>query len=108
MSNNPSDVERSFGLLGRWGFTWAGWRDNRHGEWWLMAQLALIAADLLLPAWPAPVALGLAWPAWLVALGWLLLLAGLVLAAQAFWRLGPSLSPLPEPMPGAALVTQGV
>jgi protein-S-isoprenylcysteine O-methyltransferase Ste14 len=108
LSNNLSDVERSFGLLGRWGFTWAGWRDNRHGEWWLMAQLALIAADLLLPAWPAPVALGLAWPAWLVALGWLLLLAGLVLAAQAFWRLGPSLSPLPEPMPGAALVTQGV
>jgi protein-S-isoprenylcysteine O-methyltransferase Ste14 len=32
---------------------------------------------------------------------------GLLLAAQAFWRLGPSLTPLPDPKPGAALITSG-
>jgi len=32
---------------------------------------------------------------------------GLALAAQAFWGLGASLTPLPDPIPGAALVTVG-
>jgi protein-S-isoprenylcysteine O-methyltransferase Ste14 len=36
-----------------------------------------------------------------------LLLVGLGLALQAFMRLGPNLTPLPEPMAGAALVTSG-
>jgi protein-S-isoprenylcysteine O-methyltransferase Ste14 len=36
-----------------------------------------------------------------------LLLIGLVLALQALLRLGSSLTPLPEPMAGAALVTSG-
>ncbi|MBM5828259.1 MAG: S-isoprenylcysteine methyltransferase, partial [Cyanobacteria bacterium M_surface_7_m2_040] len=40
-------------MLSRWGFSWVGWRDNRRGEWWLAAQLLLIAAHLL-PPWPAP------------------------------------------------------
>jgi protein-S-isoprenylcysteine O-methyltransferase Ste14 len=36
-----------------------------------------------------------------------LLLVGLALALQAFWGLGASLTPLPDPKPGAALVTRG-
>jgi protein-S-isoprenylcysteine O-methyltransferase Ste14 len=36
-----------------------------------------------------------------------LFVLGLALAAQAFWRLGPSLTPLPDPKPGAALITAG-
>lgn len=90
----------------RWGLSWAGWLDNRHGEWWLLAQLALIAAHLL-PPWPAPGAWGYAWPLPLAFAGAILLLLGLVLAAQAFWRLGSSLTPLPDPIPGAPLVTSG-
>jgi hypothetical protein len=31
----------------------------------------------------------------------------LALALQAFWGLGASLTPLPDPKPGAALVTRG-
>jgi protein-S-isoprenylcysteine O-methyltransferase Ste14 len=34
-------------------------------------------------------------------------LIGLVIAAQGALNLGDSLSPLPEPMPGASLVTEG-
>jgi protein-S-isoprenylcysteine O-methyltransferase Ste14 len=93
-------------LLQRWGLTWAGWRDNRRGEWWLLAQVLLIAANLL-PPWPAPGAWGYAWPLPVAIGGAVLFLVGLVLALQGFLNLGPNLTPLPEPMPGAALVTSG-
>ena len=82
--------------------------DNRRGEWWLAAQLTLIAAVLLLPALPAPATLGLAWPLTLRLAGGLLLLLGLLEALRAVLRLGASLTPLPEPMPGSPLVRQGV
>jgi protein-S-isoprenylcysteine O-methyltransferase Ste14 len=93
-------------LLRRWGFSWKGLTDNRRGEWWLFAQLLLIAAHLL-PATPPPASLGLAWPPALALLGWATLALGLLLAAQALFNLGPSLTPLPEPMEGAELVTSG-
>ena len=93
-------------LLLRWGFSWQGLRDNRRGEWWLIAQVLLIAAHLL-PATPPPASLGLAWPPALALLGWATLALGLLLAAQAFFHLGANLTPLPEPMAGAELVTAG-
>lgn len=110
MPSNPSEspvpAQGLPALLQRWGFSAGGWRDNRRGEWWLGSQLLLIAA-LLLPATPPPAALGLAWPLALRLLGAALLLLALVGAARSLLRLGPSLTPLPEPMPGAALVTEG-
>lgn len=105
MSSNPSEGGMA-ALLHRWGFSLAGWRDNRRGEWWLAAQLLLLAS-LLLPAWPAPVALGLTWPLALRLAGASLVLLALLGAARSLLRLGASLTPLPEPMPGAALVTEG-
>jgi protein-S-isoprenylcysteine O-methyltransferase Ste14 len=93
-------------LLLRWGFSWQGFIDNRRGEWWLIAQVLLIAAHLL-PATPPPASLGHAWPPVLALLGWVTLALGLLLAAQAFFHLGPNLTPLPEPMAGAELVTGG-
>jgi protein-S-isoprenylcysteine O-methyltransferase Ste14 len=93
-------------LLHRWGFSAGGWLDNRRGEWWLAAQLLLIAA-LLLPAWPAPAALGLAWPLALRLAGAALVAVALLGAGRSLLRLGASLTPLPEPLPGAALVTDG-
>ncbi len=101
----PSPKSPPEPLLQRWGLTWAGWRDNRRGEWWLLAQLLLIAAHLLPPgrrrAW------GYAWPCPWPSAAWCCFLVGLVLALQGFLSLGPSLTPLPEPMAGAALVTRG-
>ncbi|MEI6615664.1 MAG: methyltransferase [Cyanobium sp. ELA507] len=105
MSSNPSEGGL-LALLRRWGFSAAGWLDNRHGEWWLATQLLLIAG-LLLPAWPAPAALGLAWPLALRLAGAALVLLALVGAARSLLGLGASLTPLPEPMPGAVLVTSG-
>ena len=91
-------------LLARWGFTAAGWRDNRRGEWWLLGQILLIAA-LLLPAWPAALPLG--WPLPLRLLGGALVLAALVGAWRSLRALGAALTPLPEPLRGASLVTDG-
>lgn len=93
-------------ILSRWGFSWEGLRDNRRGEWWLLAQLALITAHGL-PATPPPGDLGLDWPLGLGLLGWSVVALGLALAAQAFIHLGRNLTPLPEPLPHAALVTTG-
>lgn len=89
-----------------WGLSWGGWLDNRRGEWWLLAQVVLILAHAL-PPWPSPGAWGYAWPLPLALMGVALLLLGLALALQAFLRLGPNLTPLPEPMAGAGLVTAG-
>ena len=103
---DPTSTPSPKSPLKGWQFSWGDWLDNRHGEWWLLAQLLLIAATLF-PAWPAPGSWGYAWPLPLALAGALLFLVGLLLAAQAFWRLGPSLTPLPDPKPGAALVTTG-
>lgn len=92
--------------LTAWGFSWAGLRDNRRGEWWLIAQMALIVAHLL-PATPPPASLGLAWPLPVRFAGLTLFTLGLVLAGQGALNLGASLSPLPEPMADAPLVTTG-
>ena len=103
---DPTSTPSPKSPLEGWGLSWGGWLDNRRGEWWLLAQLVLIAAHLF-PPWPAPGSWGYAWPLPLAALGAGLFVVGLLLAAQAFWRLGPSLTPLPDPKPGAALITTG-
>jgi protein-S-isoprenylcysteine O-methyltransferase Ste14 len=84
------------------------WWRGTHGEWYVAAQLALIAIVFFgprtwseLPVWPAPVARlsGLVGAA-LMLVGGGLLLAGLL-------RLGPNLTPLPFPRPQATLVQTG-
>ena len=73
----------------------------------MLAQLILIAAHLA-PALPAPDAFGVQWPSPLRLIGALMFLVGLALALQGFLTLGASLSPLPDPKPGAELITEGV
>lgn len=90
----------------RWGFTWEGLRDNRRGEWWVLAQMGLIAAHAM-PATPTLSEFGLNWPMTLRLCGAMVVVIGLAVGAQGALNLGDSLSPLPEPIPGAALVTEG-
>ena len=90
-----------------WGLSWDGWINNRRGEWWLLAQLALITCHLL-SAWPKPEFFGISWPHAAQLTGLIILAIGLGLAVQGFLTLGPSLSPLPDPKPGAVLITTGV
>ena len=82
-------------MLKAWGLTWGGWLDNRRGEWWLLAQLVLIAAHLA-PPWPQPTPLeSSGWQQARVLIGAIMLAVGLLLALQAFVDLRDSLSPLP-------------
>lgn len=82
--------------LERWGFSWVGLRDNRHGQWWVLAQMGLLVGHALPPE-PAQAALGMHWPLPLRVLGVVVVLIGLVLGAQGALTLGDSLSPQPEP-----------
>ena len=91
---DPTSTPSPKSPLEGWQLSWGGWFDNRHGEWWL-------------PPWPAPGSWGHAWPLPVALAGAVLFVVGLALAAKAFWRLGPSLTPLPDPKPGAALITRG-
>ncbi len=103
---STSAKETLIKALTGWGMSWGGWLDNRLGEWWLLAQLVLISAHLL-PAWPSPATLKINWPASAQIAGLAIFLIGSLLALQAFWGLGQSLSPLPEPKQGCRLVISG-
>ena len=90
-----------------WGLSWDGWINNRRGEWWLLAQLVLITCHLF-PAWPETEFFKGTWHHAAQLTGLITLVIGLSLAVQGFITLGPSLSPLPDPKPGAVLITTGV
>jgi protein-S-isoprenylcysteine O-methyltransferase Ste14 len=81
------------------------WWKGRRGEWWVAGQGILFAAIVVAPAawqWAAPPRRG-----W-TALGALLIIAGLGLAARAVIELGPNLSALPRPLRNGVLVRTGV
>ena len=66
-------------MLKAWGLTWGGWLDNRRGEWWLLAQLVLVAAHLA-PPWPQPTPLeSSGWLQARVLIGAIMLAVGLLL-----------------------------
>lgn len=83
------------------------WRGTR-GEWYVVAQLVLIAVVFLgprtlpgLPVWPAP----LAWVSGIV--GVVLMCIGCCLLLAGLLRLGSNLTPLPYPKAQAILVQTG-
>ena len=88
-------------ILSEWGFTWKGLKDNRSGEWWLIAQISLIAVHLL----PPYISLNLKIiNTSIPSKGLYIIIIGFFLAIIAFASLGDNLSPLPEPKKGANLV----
>lgn len=105
----PKNVFGGFEAFQGWQLSWRGLMTNQRGEWWLALQVALILTVIVLPGWPKPAALGLSsletWP--VQVLGGGLLVAGLGLAGGAFFSLGASLSPLPDPKPTNVLVRGG-
>ena len=84
------------------------WRGTR-GEWWVAAQVPLLALAFALPHRLPPV---LSWPPGTGAIrggvGLLLLAAGGALFAAGVFRLGRNLTPLPRPKESGVLVTAGI
>jgi protein-S-isoprenylcysteine O-methyltransferase Ste14 len=74
-----------------------------HSTGWLLvaAQFVLFAAVLFLPRRAQT-------SEWLLILGGVLAVAGVVVVGLAFVRLGGALTPTPVPLPGAGLRTDGV
>ncbi|KGG12266.1 MULTISPECIES: methyltransferase family protein [Prochlorococcus] len=94
--------------LSEMGFSWKGLRNNKNGEWWLIAQITVISAHLA-DSWPYDLNNELY--SWLVVIrvfGKLLVLFGTILALGSVLRLGKNLSPLPEPKRNAKLVMNGI
>ncbi len=88
-------------ILSEWGFTWKGFKDNRSGEWWLIAQITLMTAHLLPPY--ISLDLEIINPS-IPSLGLYIIIIGFFLIIIALASLGRNLSPLPEPKKGAKLV----
>ena len=87
--------------------TKAPWWQGTRGEWYVVAQMVLLALIALAPlapgqpAWPAP------WGLIARGAGLLLLGAGGLLAFAGLFGLGANLSVLPHPKDGADLVEGG-
>ncbi len=105
-SNHKKQSELLRLAFSGWGLSFNGVINNQQGEWWLVGQLTLIFAHLLTP-WPLLRGSSFVWPKIFFITGLCLLFIGIILTIRAFFSLGPSLSPLPDPKPGAALITDG-
>lgn len=84
------------------------WWKGTHGEWYVVAQIALIVLVFFGPhTW-------LGWPLWTTPFTWLgpivggiLLAAGVLLLMAAIFRLGSNLTPVPYPKEHGILVETG-
>ena len=84
------------------------WWKGSHGEWYVVAQIALIVLVFFgprnfpaLPIWAAPFT-------WLGSIGGgIILLAGILLLAVAIFRLGSNLTAVPYPKDQGALIETG-
>jgi protein-S-isoprenylcysteine O-methyltransferase Ste14 len=86
----------------------APWWKGTRGEWYVVAQVALIALVFLGPrtvsGWPAP---GFPFSRACQDVGAVVIVAGTVLFLAGLMRLGPNLTPLPRPKDDATLVQTG-
>ncbi len=89
--------------LKEWGFTFKGIKDNRKGEWFLFSQIIVLLAYFN-PFWPTLIS----WPYYIKTVFSFLLIYGIYRAHLSLKTLGKNLSPLPEPMDSAILITKGI
>ncbi|HDK45475.1 MAG TPA: 2-amino-4-hydroxy-6-hydroxymethyldihydropteridine diphosphokinase, partial [Actinobacteria bacterium] len=74
------------------------------GGWWVTAQgVVLVAAAVAL----VMDAGSPAWPAWVISLGAILVVAGVIQSLLGSRHLGANLTPYPQPLPSAKLVASG-
>ena len=92
--------------LSKWGFSWGGLLDNRHGEWLLLMQIILLIAHIM-PPYPPEINLNIHLTIFFKIIGIITFTIGIVLSINALIEIKPSLSPLPEPIKNAQLILTG-
>ena len=95
--------------LKEWGFSAQWWRGDR-GEYWVILQIVLFIAFVILPIYPngAIATLSTAWQYGLLGVAALLGLIAVSLLISGVMALGTNLTPLPHPKDEGRLVTSGV
>lgn len=83
----------------------APWWKGERGEWWVLAQLALIVAIVVAPGVGLLVEPGQRWTR---VVGGSCLIVGTPLLLAGLWTLGPSRTIWPRPPADARLVTGGI
>lgn len=83
----------------------APWWHGSHGQWWVVAQFALLLFDLLVPPAGPRLSSGTGPALWLALL---LGATGVGLMVVSAAALGPSLTVLPRPRARAVLVQEGI
>jgi protein-S-isoprenylcysteine O-methyltransferase Ste14 len=94
---------KDFGFSAQW------WRGER-GEYWVIGQIVLFIAFILLPVYPIVILEGLS-PIWNYISWFIAALFSLIAAGLLIWgvlALGKNLTPLPHPKDAGELVTSGV
>jgi protein-S-isoprenylcysteine O-methyltransferase Ste14 len=96
-------------LLSNWGFSWAGWRQGQHGEYWVVAQIFMILSFVLLPIYQ-PLGLHLPFQLLYLILPSVILLESIaaLFLVKGLVDLGHSLTPLPYPKVDGELVQTGI
>lgn len=90
-----------------WDLNLEGFLKNKNGEWLLICQIFILIAHLL-PKWPRFISLNLFDNSFILFIGSVPFLWGIVLAFKSLYDLGNSLSPLPEPKINAKFIKKGV
>lgn len=95
-------------FLKQWGFTAESWKGQR-GEYWVLAQMLLLLAFVVMPRYPlvpsTDLPLGLRYGA--MGLAGVSLLGAVVLLGKGLIDLGHNLTPLPYPREDGKLVQTG-
>ena len=90
-------------IISKWGFSKQGLCNNSRGEWYLFSQILLIFLHLI-PPYPKIENIAFSINTFLVIIGLIISVKGLIIVIKAFIDLGENLTPLPYPMNGSSLI----
>ena len=90
-------------ILRRWGFSKKGLFLNTKGEWYLFTQILIILLHLI-PPHPKIENIPFSINIFLIIIGLIISIQGLIITIKAFIDLGDNLTPLPYPMNDSDLI----
>ena len=90
-------------IISKWGFSRQGLFDNSKGEWYLFSQILLILLHLI-PPYPKIENIAFFINAFLIIIGLVISVQGIITVIKAIIDLGENLTPLPCPVSESSLI----